>query len=407
MNGVKEKAFYSKIKNFASTDAFCFIVPFAVLFVWLGALVLGDKIEKSSGYYLLYYLYTFDKGFITRGGITGEVISWFFDEVTPELTARISAFLSAFLAFAASLCIGLALKKTKNNPETKSSVLFFIIILCVLPFSFRTFFVDQKFDKLLWALALLCVVFCKHRASIIIVPAVCVLATLINSVFLFTSMFLVSLVLLQKFYDSGYSKLNLAVCAAAYSGMIATALIALSLQKNIQFDSAAEMVDYFFSRYTGELLPADRQKIISTCVNDYFEPFKTYFIKAVKVYGFERGNWKPSLLHIVFIGLPCFACFTVLWAKAIKSAKNKFQKFIFSLCMAFPLIVIPLTVFTWEASRYCANAALVQLCLLVFYLVNSNSAVVGALKDISAKARQNYMVSACAAVYFAIFLYGV
>ena len=67
MNGVKEKAFYSKIKNFASTDAFCFIVPFAVLFFWLGALVLGDKIEKSSGYYLLYYLYTFDKGFITRG----------------------------------------------------------------------------------------------------------------------------------------------------------------------------------------------------------------------------------------------------------------------------------------------------------------------------------------------------
>ena len=404
VNTVKLNAFAEKLKKLTSTDAFCFIFPLAVLSVWLITLVLRGKVEKASGYYILYYLYTFDRGFISRGGITGEVISWFYDIVTPETTVHVSIILSAVLVFVSSLCIGFTLKKVKNEPDTKSIVVFFIVLLSVLPVSFRTFLVDQKFDKLLWALALLCVLLCEKKATIILVPAICVLATLINSVFLFTSMFLVSLVLLQNFYDSKYSKYKLAVCFLAYSGMIATAVMSLILQKNIQFDSAAEMVDYYFSRYSVEIAPTDRQRIIYSCVNDYFEPFSTYFVKAINEYGIARGNWKPSLLHILFIGIPTFSAFTALWINAVRAESNRFQKFIFVLCMLFPLIAVPLTVFTWEASRYCGNALLVQLCLLIYYLVHKNGAVIDSLKRIINYSQGHCVVSACAAVYAAMFI---
>ena len=335
------------------------------------------------------------------------MISFFYDKVTPETTVYVSAFLSAVLVFVSSICIGFALKRVRNEPETGSLAVFFIVLLSVLPVSFRTFLVDQKFDKLLWALALLCVLLCKNRLTVILVPFLCVLATLINSVFLFTSMFLVSLVLLQSFYDSKYSKYRLAVCLLAYSGMIATAVMSLILQKNIQFDSAAEMVNFYFSRYTGDIPAYDKQKIISTCVNDYFEPFSTYFIKAIRVYGIGRAQWIPSLLHIVFLGVPCFACFTALWLNAIKAENNRFQKFIFVLCLVFPLVSIPLTVFTWEASRYCGNALLVSLCLLIYYIVHGNSAVIKSLLKTINCAKRHCVLSACVAVYFAMFIINV
>ena len=405
VNTGKLNAFAEKLKKFTSTDAFCFILPLVVLSTWLITLVLRGKVEKASGYYILYYLYTFDRGLITRGGITGEVISRFFDTVSPELTVQISAFLSAVLVLVSSICIGLALKKTKNEPETRSVVLFFIILLCVLPVSFRIFLVDQKFDKLLWAIALLCVLLSEKKATVILVPALCVLATLINSVFLFTSMFLVSLVLLQNFYDSRYSKYKLAICFFAYSSMIATALISLAVQKNIQFDSAAEMVDYFFSRYTGELSPSDRQRIIYSCVNDYFEPFSTYFVKAINEYGIARGNWKPCLFHLLFLGVPCFTCFSVFWLNAIKAESNKFQKFVFILCMVFPLVTIPLTVFTWEASRYTGNSLLVQMCLLVYYIVHKNPAVISSLKKSAGFVKRHSVLSAICAAYFAMYIF--
>ncbi|MBR4766329.1 MAG: hypothetical protein IK085_06160, partial [Clostridia bacterium] len=216
MNTEKINVFTAKLKKFASTDAFCFILPFAVLSVWLITLILRGKVEKASGYYILHYLYTFDRGFISRG-LPGEIISWFTDTVTPELTVKISTALSFMLVFSSALCIGYALKRTANNPEIRKMIVFFVFVLAILPVSFRTFLVDPKFDKVLWSLSLVSVVLSENRKTLVLIPFLCVIATLINPVFLFTSMFFISLVLLQRFYDSGYSKLNLTICIVSYA----------------------------------------------------------------------------------------------------------------------------------------------------------------------------------------------
>ena len=84
-----------QIKNkngFFSLEKVPNIVFYIISLVMLGIPFLyycvKDLIPTASGYYLIHYVYTFDHGFVSRG-LVGEIISWFFDTVTPELIHNI------------------------------------------------------------------------------------------------------------------------------------------------------------------------------------------------------------------------------------------------------------------------------------------------------------------------------
>lgn len=398
---------FNKIKvkweSLISGNAFCYALPFSVFFIWLLILLFTGKIQVARGYYIIHYIYTFDRGFISRG-LPGEIISWFTDTVTPEMTMYISFALSAILALSSALCIGYTLKNVKNNNDTNKKVYLLLIILLILPVSFRTFFVDPKFDKLLWSLTLFSVLMSENRIAVCFTPFLCLLATAINPVYLFTSMFLISLVLLQKCYDNSYSKINIFACVAAYSLMIGFGIFSAESQHHLDFNSGAEMIDYFFSRYSEPVESSEKARLIRACVVDFFLPYKECIKQSFQIYCIEWGEWKTTLCNTFFIALPVFLIFTKIWIMAIKNEENRFQKFIFILFILFPLVSIPLSALSWEASRYYSNMLIVQICLLIYCLSHNNSAVVKGFSDFCGLCRKNYIVSICSVVYFSLFL---
>ena len=328
---------FKKLQKILYSPSAFYIIPFVVLGTWLLENIVSGKLHGVDGYYLIHYLYTYDHGFVARG-LVGEIISRFFDTVTPEVTRGVVIFFSVSLMLSAVLCIGKALTKVREDRERFAWVCALIILLCIMPISFRTYYTDVKLDKMLWAFTLFSVFISDSKIGIWFIPALCVIATLINPVFLFCSMILIAIILLQKFFESSYSAKNGIICAVAYAAMIFIGIYGSVTEHKLGFETPDELVKYYFARNSGGL-PEEYERFISEWLFDYFEPLKNVLKMAYEIYFVRWGNGLHDILNFIFIAIPVYALLTFIWIKIIKTEENKFQKFIFFLCAVSPLIL--------------------------------------------------------------------
>lgn len=375
-----------------------YLIPLAVLCGW----VLIRKPPTVAGYYLIHYLYTYKHGFIPRG-LIGEIISWFTDSVSDELIGTLAVAFSLVLAVAASLCIGKALSKVKDDKQSFFVVLFSVIVLCLIPGSFRMYFDQMTQDKLLWALTLFAVLLCDRKYAIWFTPLLCVVATLINPVYLFCSMILIAIILLQEFKSSGYSVKNGIICAVSYLSMIAIGLYGPLSEKKLGFQTPGELLDYYFARYAGELDAGTRHLFETEWLFDYFEPFDKVIELTFRIYFKEWGNAQRCLISFIFLALPALILFALFWKKVMKNETDKFQKFIFFLCAVSPVVIIPVTLISWEFTKYFYNNVIVQACLIIYYIVRKNPSVQKAVGDIVGSIKKNPIPFAAVVAYFAVF----
>ncbi|MGN0444382.1 MAG: hypothetical protein ACI4F5_07200 [Acutalibacteraceae bacterium] len=357
----------------------CYFIPFAILGSSL-AFSFRNGLTPVGGYYMIHYLYTYKHGFVARG-LVGEVLSLFFDKITDNITGATVLVFSVLLVIASSLCIGKALTKTYKDKERFEWVLFLCIIISLLPVSFRMYYHDIKLDKMLWALTLFAVFIADRKYAVWFCPVLCLIATMINPVFLFCSMILISIILLQEFFSNNYSIKNGVICGISYISMIAMALYGTISEKYLGFNTPEEMVSYYFSRYEGPI-DIDYNSFYTEWLFDYFDDLGTIFKKAFDIYFIEWGNWWKCLFSFVFIVLPVLTVLIIFWKKVIKTETNKFQKFIFFLCAVSPVVLIAPVLLSWELPKYFGNNLLVQLCLIIYYIVHDNSSVKSAVRDI-------------------------
>ncbi len=394
-----KSSFYRFTRNDRATSFVCYLVPFTALGGYLLTLTLNNDIQSVPGYYLIHYLYTYDHGFVARG-LVGEVISWFYPVVSDDLTQKVVILFSFLLMISAALCIGKALSKVKNNPRHLFLVAIISIVICVLPGSFRNYYPDVKLDKLLWALTLFSVLLVDKKYAIWGVPFLCIAATLVNPIFLFCSMILIAIILLQEFFSSGFSKKHGAICAICYISMIAVGIYALLSEKHLGFNTPDEMMDYYFSRYSGVLSDLNYAKFETEWLFDYFDEMDVIIKKAFQIYFIEWENWKVCLMDLIFLMIPVFGILTLFWKNCMSECENKFQKFIFFLCLISPVVIILPIVFSWESSKYFYNNLLVQLSLIIYYIARGNICVLKSVRKATDWIKANTLLSVCMTAYF-------
>lgn len=379
-----------------------YAVPLLVFAVWLLYYFVNDSFGSVTGYYLIHYLYNYSHGFVARG-LIGEIISRFYPVVTDEVT-RNAVIIGAFmLAFGGVLCIGKALNHARRDKETFVWTLSLIVFLCIIPVTFRLYLTDTKLDKFIWALTLFAVYLADSKYGIYFVPVFCILATLVNPVFLFCSMILISIILLQKFFDSKYSVKNGIICAVSYITMIATGLYSTVSEKLLNFKDGGEFLNYYFSRYAGGV-PENSDTFINEWLFDYFEPLDRIFKLAYEIYFKSWGNGKMVIMSTLLFAVPVYVIFTLIWVKAIKRENNKFQKFIFILCMISPIVLIPPILISWESSKYFENNMVVQLCLLVYYCCHQNESLLYSLNSAKQWCKNHLLISSLIVLYVGMFI---
>ncbi len=395
----KKDSMKLSFERFLFSPVTCYVLPFLLLGGHLLRLALKGEITPSSGYYLIHYLYTYDHGFVGRG-LVGEVISWFAETVTPEITQGVILLFSSLLMIAASLSIGKALTTLKNDRERFLTALFMIIFICLLPMSIDMYYKDLKLDKILWALTLFSVLLSGRKYAIWLVPVLCVIATLINPVFLFCSMILISVVLLQEFYSSGFSFKNGAVCAVSYISMIALGIIGAISTKATGISSPDEFINFYFSRYSEPISESTYNLFATEWLFDYFEPLDKVFELSYKIYFVQWGNGITTIFNFILVAGPAYILLAIFWKKVIKNENEKFQKFIYFLCGISPLVIIPPVVLSWEFSKYFYNNFIMQVCLVIFFIVKNQSAVIQAVNQVKEYCKNNILLSSAVVIYF-------
>ncbi len=372
--------------------------------IYLGLLLLSKGLVQPGGYYRLHYLFTYDHGFISRG-LVGEVMSWFFDTVTDETIQYVIFVCCIALTIGASLCFGRALNKVKFNPEHLTFAFILMILLLVMPTSFTMQFGRITLDKFAWTLTVFSVFLSGCKVGIWAVPLLCVISTLINPVYVFSSMILIAIVLLQKFYSEGFSFKMGTICFLSYTGIIIVALLSVRSTHMTGFANTNEMLDFYYQRFVGEALTdSDRKVFAEEWLFEYFLPAKEILKRTFKYYFKEWGLGITVVLYLLVVVLPITVLLSAVWIKAIRNTENKFQKFIYCLCLIAPFVIIPEVILGWEIPRYYSDCLIVQLSLLLFFIVNRTEGIVEAIRGMLEYFKNHRILSIMAVLHFAILI---
>lgn len=400
----KDKSIKSLLnKDFFSSTLNCYLAPFIILFGCYIYYLIDIGKPIAGGYYLIHYLYTYEHGFNPRG-LLGEVIRWFSDTVSDEMISNIANTFSVLLIIAVSLCIGKALNKLKDDRERFNWVVLLAFICCVLPTSLKMYFGAIHLDKILWLLSLIAVFISDRKYAVWFVPVLCVIATLVNPMYLFGSMILVAIILLQQFYSEHYSFKKGLLCFLTYASMIVIGLYSPIAEKKLGFSTPQELVDFYFSRYGGTLSRDTYSNFVTEWLFDYFEPIDEVFRSAFKYYFVGWSNGQKCFFYFLLVALPAYILLGIIWIRAIKNEKNKFQKFIYFLCLISPVIIIAPLIVSWEMPRYFSDNFITQLCLLAYFIVKGHPAIISSVRSMVDFCKRNFLITAIAVLYFVVLI---
>ena len=144
----------------------------------------------------------------------------------------------------------------------------------------------------------------------------------------------------------------------------------------------------------------DYAKFETEWLFDYFDNMKVIIEKAFQIYFIEWGNWKVCLMDFVFLMIPVFGMLSLFWKNCMSESENKFQKFIFFLCLISPVVIVLPILFSWESSKYFYNSLLVQLSLIIYYIAKGNPCVLNSVRKAAGRMKSHILPSVCLLAYF-------
>lgn len=325
-----------------------------------------DEIAKAS------YLITYKFGFISKA-LIGSFFSLFTDRITSYQIYVTAIITFLILIFLIAFLLGAIIRK--SQPNTRSSVIVFVMLFLSSPFSV-TYLLGMyigRFDTYWIIITLASLVFLKRPFLRWVIPLLCCVAMLIHQGYVFTYMPALAIPMLYEIYKNKYSKKHIIIFLLSCFSLITLFLIFQVSPGKIPFISANDFSDYL-SRYS------DFKVSTVMLYNVYFASFKESY------YGYIRpllaSYALPAGVAVLTFSLPLMIVFGVVWKKCFYYTENRFLKLVYLVCAFSPLIIIPVACFLNDWDRYWASIINTQF-ILIFYLLYSNEqAVVDSVEKI-------------------------
>lgn len=399
----------SKTKNIISMPrepetkykVLCYVIPLILSGIAVAGYTLMNGLPVAGGYYMIHYLYTYNHGYIARG-LVGEVLSLLFDNISDNIISWTVFVFSVLYALTFALFSGSILRRCLGDTDRLTFAALIITVLYASPATFRIYMGDIKLDKFFWALTFMAMLVLDKKYLVWFIPLICAVATCVNPVFLLMSMLLISIAMLREFVVSGYSKKYGIICAVSYISMIALGVYACVSESFVGFETPREMIDYYFSRYTGSVDMIDYDSYETQWLFDYFSSFPELVKKSFRIYFVGWENGFKCILSFLFFALPVFSVFSVFWKKSSLKTDNKMQKFIYFLCAISPVATLPAILVSWEASKYFTCNAIVQMFLMAYFISKNDLCVTDTLKELFDYLREHFILSASTVAYLAM-----
>ena len=312
-----------------------------------------------------------DLGFNSRFFI-GSIFKIFFEYISASTLYYCIFFIIIITNAFAAIILGNVIRRSPK--DRLDSLKVFLALFLASPFSLSFLFDNNNFGRLdtyLIIITGIMLLFIRHNHLKWLIPILCVIATSIHQGYFMTYMPIIAIVLIYECYKNRFKTSSMVLCGASFLLIIFSFVFFQFLAPNLDFKSAADVVKFLSHRtdlrlnedliFTEYFINAD------TWLSDIWQIIKTFAI--------------PYGVCVPVITSPLIAVFFSLWSTAFKKADDKFAKFIVFLCMAAPVISIPLFVGPdWD--RWISAIFIVQFLLVFYFLDAGFSCVVESAENI-------------------------
>lgn len=341
---------------------YCEFVIFVFLFVEF-LLLTNNQINDSNT--KTAYLLTYEFGFNSQS-LVGSIVSLFTDKITSHLIYMIATVSFLILALQISLVLGVIIRQ--SGQSVKSSIIIFIVLFLASPLSV-TYLLGMHTERLdvYWiCITLLALIFLKSPVFRWAIPLLCAIAVSVHQGYMSTYMPALAILMLYEVYKTKYSLKSITVFTLSCFTMIVLFIYFQFVPFTFPFDNAVDFAKHL-SNKSDFIASAPMLHV------GFFAPFKEWLYEYVLP--FTASYALPVSISFLAFSLPLIIIFVTIWKYSFKYTKNKFLKFIFSLCAAAPLAFLPAAVLANDWDRYWAAAVNNQF-ILVFYLIHSKEATV-------------------------------
>lgn len=321
----------------------------------------------------------------------GSVMALFFDYKGHR---QINIFFGVILILTFLLVAGMAGKLIRAaDDDVKKTFIFFVALFLAGPYSSAAFF-PQMFtpDRLLVLFTLLGLLVMNKRLAKWLLPFILVAALGTHNMFTFTYMPAIAILLLYELFASRYSKSSRWFCAVNYLTMFVFTAYSY-LYFGLQSMTLPELVAYAGTKTD---VPIRGDMFMG-----YFFADPSVLFAGINAYMSARDVIQSEYKATLFI-LPLIIIFLLIWKNAFRASTNKFEKFIFVLCVLVPLTRIPLLPINSEVYRGRVAAVFVQFVLLFYFLYRKNPAVTQSVKRLGDFLQRNTLIMLLLVGYFAM-----
>lgn len=279
------------------------------------------------------------------------------------------------------------------DDDVKKMMIFFVALFLAGPYSSAVLF-PQMFapDRLLVLFTLLGLLIMNIRLVKWLLPFILFAALATHNIFTFTFMPAIAILLLYELYTTGYSKSNKFFCVINYLTMF-TFTAYFYLFSGLQRMTLAELIAYAGTKTD---IPIREDMYLG-----YFFADPRRLFAGIQSYMSANDVIRSEYRAILFL-LPLIILFLFIWKNSFSASKNRFEKFIFILCILAPLARIPLLPINSEVYRGRVAIAFVQFMLLFYFLYRKNPAVTQSVKRLGEFLQRNRLLMLLLAGYLAM-----
>ena len=337
--------------------------------------ITGDKNEAGAFLYLLDYRV----GFTTRL-LVGAVLALFTDQITPTLIYQISGFSTLVSFLLHALLGGLVLRKSIAKKEYLIALFTLVFLLHSLT-SLQNIRIKGCLDTYIYILFLLWLFFFDRYASVVTVPALCVICMLIHYSYIFTFMPpVLALMVYGLFFCKKRAKRVLCGVSFAVGGAAVLALFGyfVFFANDHLNMTREELYAYMESKYELTTMEEIHMRRIfdgNVFFHDYLDVylfnrdlFTEEFGNANNALGFIRTGVKNYVSISVYLKyasvfFPLFTAFAVLWGACMKKVKG-IKKLPFIVFIGMSVTLLPACYMSTDVWRWTSACIISQLSVL-------------------------------------------
>jgi hypothetical protein len=321
-------------------------------------IVLCPGIEHLNPFAVTPYFLSYqDFGFNSRLFV-GSIFKLFSEYISSSTIYYSIIVIIIFMNALVALTLGAAFRR--SSIETSGSFQVFMILFLSSPFSLSFLFHGEnfgRFDTYLIIITVIMMLIVRRKYLRWLIPILCFAAVAIYQGYVMLYMPVIAIILVYECYKNRFKLSSLFLCGSSFSIIIALSIYFQYSTPGFDFKNAQAVVDYLAHRTDFKL-----SEIMI---------FTEYFINVVDSFPYQIQIVKsfavPYTVIVIAMTSPLIAVFGSLWSVAFKTAQDRFLKFIIFLCMAAPLMSLPIFIGNdWD--RWISAVFITQFSLAFYFM---------------------------------------